>query len=848
MSPETRTFASPSPVSRPSSQSCTSRFLPGEVLVGRYRIVALLGQGGMGEVYRADDLTLDQPVALKFLSRAVTADESAITRFRNEVRIARQVSHPNVCRVYDLAEVDGEYFLSMEYVDGEDLGSLLRRIGRLPEDKGLDISRRLCAGLAAAHERGVLHRDLKPANVMLNGRGQVLLTDFGLAGISGEIAGNEVRNGTPAYMAPEQLAGKEVSIQSDIYSLGLVMHEIFTGRKPEDTKTPSSFVRDLDPSIDRVILRCLERDPANRPKTALSVAAALPGSDPLAAALAAGEIPSPQMVAAAGEGSRLHTAAATAWLSGIILAVVLLGILTYHSNFLARIDTPFPPEVLRQKARDLIHEFGYQNPVVDSAMGFYFDGDQIRYASSHDKPAPNWDKIARGGVPLLHFWYRQAESPMTGQTFKSDKLTPGIVTSEDPPPIEAGMISLILGSDAHLVRFEAMPDQKRRASTVAAGLDWNKLFSASQLDPNLFHEVAPQWTFLAASDARKAWEGNAPGSNRPLRIEAGAFEGRPTAWEVMGPWRKAERNPDALSPWQLDGNVVFIIVISLASLIFAPILARRNLLRNTGDRQGAFRVAGFLFVVHLALWLFSAHLTFSAGTFGMGFIAVATSLFYAAFIWAIYLAFEPQVRRRWPHSLISWSAVLAGKWRDPVVGRDVLYGLAMALSWQLIGAAVYFAFGLHNREPQTSNHNLFLGTRATIGAWLLHVPGSIRESLLLFLLLFGFRTWFKREWLASGLFIAIFTFGNTRAGATPADIVTTVLIYVMITVIVFRVGALSLAVGLLMVGVLDSVPITLDTAAWYFGNAMFMYLSAVALAIAAFRIAIKPAVSSSALQ
>lgn len=224
------------------------------MLVGRYRIVALLGRGGMGEVYRADDLSLDQPVALKFLATAATRDQSAITRFRNEVRIARQVSHPNVCRVYDLAEVEGDYFLSMEYVDGEDLGSLIRRIGRLPEDKALEISRRLCASLAAAHERGVLHRDLKPANVMLDGRGQVLLTDFGLAGIAGEIAGNEVRNGTPTYMAPEQLAGREVTVRSDLYSLGLVLHELFTGRKPEDSKTPTSFVRDLDPVIERVIL------------------------------------------------------------------------------------------------------------------------------------------------------------------------------------------------------------------------------------------------------------------------------------------------------------------------------------------------------------------------------------------------------------------------------------------------------------------------------------------------------------------------------------------------------------------------------------------------------------------
>ena len=162
----------------------------------------------MGEVYRADDLVLDQPVALKFLPEALARNDEALARFRNEVRVARQVSHPNVCRVYDLGEMEGQHFLSMEYVDGEDLASLLRRIGRLPTDKALEIARKLCAGLAAAHEKGVLHRDLKPANVMLDGRGQVLLTDFGLAGLADEIEGAEVRNGTPAYMAPEQLAGE----------------------------------------------------------------------------------------------------------------------------------------------------------------------------------------------------------------------------------------------------------------------------------------------------------------------------------------------------------------------------------------------------------------------------------------------------------------------------------------------------------------------------------------------------------------------------------------------------------------------------------------------------------------
>src|SRR5690349_17161353 len=289
-----------------SSSSSTSidegRFPAGTVLAGRYRVLGLLGQGGMGEVYRAFDLILNQAVALKFLAGAKMS-EAALARFRNEVRVARQVSHPNVCRVYDIGMVEGLHFISMEYLDGEDLDSLIRRIGRLPQDKAIEFARKICAGLSAAHERGVLHRDLKPANIMIDGRGQVRITDFGLAALAAEIPLSDLRSGTPAYMSPEQKAGKEVTTRSDIYSLGLVLHEMFTGKRRADTQShPSDLVKDLDPTIERLILRCLEEDPKRRPASALSVAMALPGADPIAAALAAGETPSPDIVAAAGEG------------------------------------------------------------------------------------------------------------------------------------------------------------------------------------------------------------------------------------------------------------------------------------------------------------------------------------------------------------------------------------------------------------------------------------------------------------------------------------------------------------------------------------------------------------------
>jgi serine/threonine protein kinase len=202
---------------------------PGTLLAERYRILGLVGRGGMGEVYRAEDLRLGQHVALKFLPAAVADDPQRLAQFHHEVRIARQVSHRNVCRVYDIGEDHGRVFLTMELVDGEDLAVLLKRIGRFPEERATEIARQICAGLAAAHECGVLHRDLKPANVMLDADGRVRITDFGLAGLAGSFT--DIRSGTPAYMAPEQLAGTDVSERSDIFALGLVLYEIFTGKR-----------------------------------------------------------------------------------------------------------------------------------------------------------------------------------------------------------------------------------------------------------------------------------------------------------------------------------------------------------------------------------------------------------------------------------------------------------------------------------------------------------------------------------------------------------------------------------------------------------------------------------------
>src|SRR5947208_12349238 len=259
MSPEPDDTA-PTETMLPTASRGYDRFLPGAVLANRYRIVALAGQGGMGEVYRADDLKIGQPVALKFLPADLERDPDRLQRLLGEVRIARQVSHPNVCRVYDVGEFEGHHFITMEYVDGEDLAALLRRIGRLPQEKALDVSRQIAAGLAAAHAQGIVHRDLKPANIMLDGRGRVRITDFGLAVAAEAVRGKEARSGTPGYMAPEQIEGASITPRTDVYALGLVLFEMFTGRNAPvgDASRPSSLVPGLDPAVDATILRCLE--------------------------------------------------------------------------------------------------------------------------------------------------------------------------------------------------------------------------------------------------------------------------------------------------------------------------------------------------------------------------------------------------------------------------------------------------------------------------------------------------------------------------------------------------------------------------------------------------------------
>jgi serine/threonine-protein kinase len=811
----------------------------------------MAGRGAMGEVYRAEDLKLSQTVALKFLPESIAQDGAAMARFHREVRIARQVSHPNVCRVFDIGQTDGLQFLTMEYVDGEDLATLLRRIGHLPSAKALEIARQMCAGLAAAHDHGVIHRDLKPANVMIDGRGKVRITDFGVAGVAGTFGAEERLAGTPAYMAPEQLAGRDASIQSDIYALGLVLYEVFTGKRAFEATTlaelrraheqpsptnPSLLVKDIDPIAERVILRCLEKDPAKRPATALQVAAALPGGDPLAAALAAGETPSPEMVAASGETEGLRPVVAWLLLAGVIVSVTMAILMSAQAMLYRRVPLEKPPDELAARARDILQSAGYSEPPVDTAMGFYEGKDFLRYIAEHDKRKTRWNNLDTGAFV---FWYRGSPRPLAAANAQSYPM-PGAVWTDVPPLDVSGMTLVTLNPLGRLTQLIVVPPQVEKPSGAASSPpDWAPLFSAAGLDPSKWPPTQPTWAPPVASDARAAWTGTlAERPDMPMRIEAAAYRGKPVYFELIGPWTRPER----MQPYQPTAGeqafAVIGVVLLLSVLVVSAMLARRNLRLGRGDRRGASRLAAFVFAAWGVAVFFGAHHVPNFDEFGLFTEVLLVGLFDSCLIWVLYTALEPYVRRRWPATLVSWSRLLAGGFRDPLVGRDVLAGCLLGAFSIALGRLGWFVpswLGYPPPQPQSGPQWQFLGARTIIAYISLGLPPLLFLALAILFVLFLLRALLRKEWAAAVALVLLFTvFFAAQSQFAPVDLVTGLIDGGLIVFLLIRFGLLAIVAQGFFVNVLSGIPLTTQMSSWYAGIGLAGILLLAAMAFYGF--------------
>ena len=817
------------------------RFEPGTVLGGRYRIVGKLGKGGMGEVYRADDLKIGQQVALKFLPAEVDRDPARLTQLHTEVRMARQVSHPNVCRVYDIDEEDGHTFLSMEYVDGEDLASLLKRIGRFPEERAIEIAGQICAGLAAAHQRGVVHRDFKPANVMIDGAGHVRITDFGLAGMAGE----SLRAGTPAYMAPEQLAGSEVTARSDLYALGLVLYEIFTGRRALEGSNlaelihrreqvgitlPSAIVRDLDPEIESAIMRCLHPDPVNRPASALAVRAVLPGGDPLAVALAAGETPSPEMIAAAGRHGAISKRAAVAGAAWVVLALFGIVLMYERVMLVNRVPPAKSPVALQDRAEEALQRLGYGDDAVARASGMMMSLDFARYIAATTQAPDRWDLLRSGLSDTFLLWYRTSPRPLV-PVGDENRLA-----GTNPPLTTAGMTTLVVDGNGRLAEFIAVPNPVQdgdRPSDPA----WELLFELAGLEMAAFREVPPAWIPPVFADERKAWEAIPPqgrdsGTDLGLpsgagagavRVEAAAVAGRPVSFVISGPWSRSAREPQPVAQTRFRTFVEgFTALVMPALMLAAAVLAWGNIKAGRGDRRGALRAASVLVLIAITGWLLGTQHTATGADVPRFFGAIGRALFDGGLVWLTYLGLEPYIRRFSPDSLVGWTRLLGGEWRDPQVATEVLVGICAGLGMTVLYAVHNLIPPLFGRpEPMPlapADPSVLLGARFVIGRMLSQIGGAFSGGLLAVCGVIAVLIVARRKWLAQGIASLVFVWvviqGMFPDGTPILDLLIGLGIILIWTAVILHAGLLSTVAALSTHFVLLRAPLTTDFGSW----------------------------------
>lgn len=811
-------------------------FEPGAMVAGRYQIAGLLGTGGMGEVFRARDLVLNEDVAIKFLPEARAHDESFMRRFVNEVRLARQISHPAVCRVHDIGEVDGRAFLSMEYIDGEDLASLLRRIGRLPPEKGYELAQQLCAGLSELHGAGLLHRDLKPANIMIDGHGRLKLADFGLAAVREELRAHEYGDGTPAYMAPEQLEGREVSERSDIYALGVVLYELLSGRHPHEARAGATGERGR---IDRtapavglatrvsglaeetleIVERCLEDDPAQRPASVLDVAAALPGGDPIAAALRAGRAPSVDAVANASAGRAIQPWQAWGLAAFTVLVAVLYAGLWSRLTVWGASGPQLAPAVLEARAQDVLGSLSVELPEGDDMHRFYYDTGFQSASRSRQSIAPD------GFVPVL-FEYRASPTRLARV---------GLVASDDDPPMKTpGEVRVVLDVRGHLRGFERLPQLE--AVAPSGPVDWASALSHSglvELDPSEARAIPPR-----ALDRHEAWLARLRDGDEPIRVEAASWKGQPVWLRVDAPWTPpgatASSGGARLSTVQTAIALVFFTVLVL--------LARRMVVRDEADVRGALRVAITLTLLFSSTMLLTSWVGQISGiqTF---FTALSQGLLIGVIALLGYTVIEPHGRRLNPNAMVSWIRLTRGRWRDPAVGRDVLVGAALG---GLVAVLVLLRVWLEGGQgAHFAELDAVAGPRHALGAVLGAIGIGAYGVMQVYVLFLALRWVLRRTSFAAAAFAVLWTALEvsrlTFEGGTlsiAVGVLVAVATSLVVTFVLVRRGLLTLSILQVMINLLLAVPLTLDLSGWYAASSVLVLGTIAVVSVASVYIAL----------
>jgi len=499
------------------------------------------------------------------------------------------------------------------------------------------------------------------------------------------------------------------------------------------------------------------------------------------------------------------------------------------------------PEVLQEKARNILARFGYSEPPADSAYGLGADREYLYYAQTKN---PSLLRDLSSSRPAsLYFWYRQ--SPFD--------LLPGghmavRASRSEPPQIYPGMATVDLDPKGRLIEFSAVPPPSDKGAQPTAPFDWALLFEAAGLNQTDFNPVKSEWVPPVNSDTRVAWEGKFPNAAQiPIRLEAASFAGKPVFFKIVGPWNSRELPGQSQSNNQNNwlGKLIQVALVAAIVAFFALgiLLGRRNLKDGSADRRGGARLAIYMFLALMASWVFRARHYGLNDELGLLEVGIQFALFPAIFIWLFYLALEPYVRRWWPHRMVSWSRLLAGDFRDPLIGRDILVGGAFGVAMLLVGRLVALTPGWRGlpQAPTAVRLYTLLSVREMAGEFFytgvtLMVFLGVAYLFGLLLLYIIFR---RKEWLAIGVAWLLLTVSSAMTGRSfLTGIIYGAISAALLIGVASRFGLLALTTTLFIISFLGNCPMTTDFSAWYAPSTIFALAVTLALVAYAFYIAL----------
>jgi serine/threonine-protein kinase len=544
-----------------------------------------------------------------------------------------------------------------------------------------------------------------------------------------------------------------------------------------------------------------------------------------------------------------------AWaLLGCLVLVSIAGVwMKDRAELFQRLKPSKSPDALAEQARTFIKQFGYLEEPADSEVALQPDSGFVDFQNGQDTRAFSipWDNLS--SLSPVFFLYRQSPRPLEHSSLWLHVFSVGT----DPPVLFSGEVVVKLDTEGRLRSLRAIPPAIVTFAPQTNSSDWAMLFSAAGLDIGAWRPTDPRWNPESYADTKAAWEGSLPDvPNVPIRIEAAAYQGKPVSFNVIYPWTRQERMAQTASNFYskaltILGTVMFVII--LAGPVF---FARQNLRLGRGDRRGANRMVIALVLVPftVASILLDHHVS-TSWEVEVFIRALARTMLAGGLVWTLYIAIEPFVRRRWPQMLISWTRLLSGEWRDPVVGRDVLIGcLAGVTQWSLALFSVLLSSW--SGRPQTAlmtsvTLNFVMGTSSFIGQHAFLLFSSVTIGLAATFLFVLLRTLLRKEWLATAIFIVVLTTPDSSqfSAAGPwfsfgANLVASVIILFTL----MRFGLVALAALCVCTGIFGFSAITFQYS-WFTGYGYASLLLIAALAFYGFKTSLggRPVLSFSSI-